>query len=147
MTILISSCLLGSECRYDGRHSRCEEVAEKARRERYIPVCPEQLGGLPTPRAPSNIMGGDGKDVLSGNARVVNTLGQDVTDAFIKGARETLKLARITGAKKAILKGRSPSCGLKTPYCQTDAGYGIGVTAEMLIAEGIEITEANSDNE
>jgi len=111
----------------------------------FIPVCPEQLGGLPTPRALSNIVKGDGKTVLAGGAQVTNSLGEDVTAAFIKGARETLKLARITGAKKAILKDKSPSCGLNTPYCETDTGYGLGVTAALLLSAGIEIIEINPD--
>jgi uncharacterized protein YbbK (DUF523 family) len=111
----------------------------------FIPICPEQLGGLPTPRAPSNIVKGDGKGVLAGHARVINTLGEDVTEAFIKGAQESLKLARLTGAKKAILKNKSPSCGLNTPYCETDTGYGLGVTAALLLSAGIKIIEINPE--
>ena len=112
-----------------------------------IPVCPEQLGGLPTPRPPSNIVKGDGKAVLAGHARVINSLGHDVTGAFIKGAQETLRLARMTGSKKAILKDRSPSCGLATPYCETDKGHGLGVTAGLLLSAGIEIIEINPEEE
>ena len=110
-----------------------------------IPICPEQLGGLPTPRPPSNIVNGDGEEVLCGRARVINDRGEDVTGAFLKGARETLALARLTGAKKAFLKGKSPSCGLRTPYCETDTGYGIGVTAALLLREGIEVVEVNAE--
>jgi len=145
LPILISSCLLGIECRYDGSHSRAEEVIEMAREIQFIPICPEQLGGLSTPRAPSYIVKGDGKGVLSGHARVINSLGKDVTEAFIKGARESLKLARLTGATKAILKNKSPSCGLNTPYCETDTGYGSGVTAALLLSVGIEIIEINPE--
>ncbi len=145
MPVLISGCLLGIECRYDGGHSRVEEIIEKAQEMQFIPICPEQLGGLPTPRAPSNIVKGDGKGVLAGHARVINTLGEDVTEAFIKGAQESLKLARLTGAKKAILKNKSPSCGLNTPYCETDTGYGLGVTAALLLSAGIEIIEINPE--
>jgi uncharacterized protein YbbK (DUF523 family) len=111
----------------------------------FIPICPEQLGGLSTPRAPSSIVKGDGKQVLSGHARVINSLGKDVTRAFIKGARESLKLARLTGATKAFLKNKSPSCGLNTPYCETDTGYGLGVTAALLLSAGIEIIEINPE--
>ena len=114
MPILISSCLLGIECRYDGGHSRAEEIIQKAQEIQFIPICPEQLGGLSTPRAPSYIVKGDGKGVLSGNARVINSLGKDVTEVFIKGARASLKLAQLTGATKAIVKDKSPSCGLNT---------------------------------
>ena len=145
MPVLISGCLLGIECRYDGGHSRVEEIIEKAQEMQFIPICPEQLGGLPTPRAPSNIVKGDGKGVLAGHAWVINTLGEDVTEAFIKGAQESLKLARLTGAKKAILKNKSPSCGLNTPCCETDTGYGLGVTAALLLSAGIEIIEINPE--
>jgi len=147
LPVLISSCLLGIGCRYDGSHSLVEEIIKKAQEMQFIPVCPEQLGGLPTPRAPSKIVKGDGKAVLAGGAQVTNSLGEDVTAAFIKGARETLKLARILGAKKAILKNTSPSCGLNTPYCETDTGYGLGVTAALLLSAGIEIIEINPDEE
>jgi len=145
LPVLISSCLLGIECRYDGGHSRVEEIIEKAQEIQFIPICPEQLGGLSTPRAPSYIVKGDGKEVLSGHARVINSLGKDVTEAFIKGARESLKLARLTGATKAILKNKSPSCGLDTPYCNKDTGYGLGVTAALLLNAGITIIEINPD--
>jgi uncharacterized protein YbbK (DUF523 family) len=141
LPVLISSCLLGIGCRYDSGHSRAEQIVRKAGELQFIPVCPEQLGGLPTPRAPSKIVKGDGKGVLAGHARVVNSLGEDVTEAFIKGAQEALKLARIAGAKRAILRNGSPSCGLHMPYCETDSGYGIGVTAALLLSAGIEIVE------
>jgi len=143
LPILISSCLLGIECRYDGGHSRAEDIIQKAQEIQFIPICPEQLGGLSTPRAPSYIVKGDGKGVLSGNARVINSLGKDVTEAFIKGAQESLQLAQLTGATKAIVKDKSPSCGLNTPYCDTDTGYGLGVTAALLLNAGITIIEIN----
>ena len=145
MPVLISSCLLGITCRYDSGHSRVEEIVTKAHEIHLIPVCPEQLGGLPTPRLPSNIVKGDGTGVLSGHARVINSVGEDVTAAFLKGARETLKLVEITGATKALLKNGSPSCGLTTPYCETDSGYGVGVTAALLLSAGIEVIEINPD--
>jgi uncharacterized protein YbbK (DUF523 family) len=137
----MSSCLLGIECRYNGGHSLIDDIFTKVHQKCVIPICPEQLGGLPTPRSPSRIVNGDGKEVLKGHARVINSQGKDVTEAFLKGARESLKLARIAGVKKAILKDKSPSCGLTTPYCETDTGYGIGVTAALLLNEGIEILE------
>jgi uncharacterized protein YbbK (DUF523 family) len=143
LPVLISSCLLGIACRYDGGHSRAEEIIEKAHEIQFIPICPEQLGGLSTPRAPSSIVKGDGNGVVSGHARVINSLGKDVTEAFMKGARESLKLAQLTGATKAIVKDKSPSCGLNTPYCDTDTGYGLGVTAALLLKAGITIIEIN----
>lgn len=145
MSVLISSCLLGIGCRYDGSHSRVEEIIKKAQEMHLIPICPEQLGGLPTPRAPSSIVKGDGKAVVAGHAKVINSLGEDVTGTFMKGARETLKLAKIAGAEKAILKSNSPSCGLNTPYCETDTGYGLGVTAALLLSAGIEVIEIDPE--
>ena len=146
MPILISSCLLGIKCRYDGGHSRSEEIIEKAQEIQFIPICPEQLGGLPTPRAPSYIVKGDGKGVLSGHARVIDSLGKDVTEAFMKGAQESLKLVQLTGTTKAIVKDKSPSCGLHTPYCETGTGYGLGVAAALLLNAGITIIEINPND-
>lgn len=143
--MLVSSCLLGVACRYDGGHSLAESIASKVGQMHVIPICPEQLGGLPTPRSPSNIVNGDGNEVLRGRAQVINDRGEDVTEAFLKGARETLALARLMGAKKALLKDKSPSCGLRTPYCETDSGYGIGVTAALLLREGIEVVEIDPE--
>jgi len=143
--VLVSSCLLGVACRYDGNHSLGEKIARKARRMHMIPICPEQLGGLPTPRPPSTIVNGDGEEVLCGRAQVLNDRGEDVTEAFLKGAREALALAKLMGAQKAFLKSRSPSCGLRTPYCETATGYGIGVTAALLLRNGIEVIEVNAD--
>ncbi len=145
MPVLVSSCLLGVECRYDGSHSLTEEIAGKARKMHMIPICPEQLGGLSTPRPPASIVNGDGEDVLCGRAQVLNNRGEDVTGAFLKGAREALALAKLTGAHKAFLKGKSPSCGLRTPYCETTTGFGIGVTAALLLREGIEVVEIDQE--
>jgi uncharacterized protein YbbK (DUF523 family) len=88
---------------------------------------------------------GDGKGVLVGRAQVINSLGEDVTAAFIKAARETLKLARIRDVKNAILRDRSLSRGLNAPYCETDTGYSLGVTAALLLSAGIEIIEINPE--
>jgi uncharacterized protein YbbK (DUF523 family) len=145
VSVLVSSCLLGVACRYDGNHSLAEKIARMARRMHMIPICPEQLGGLSTPRPPSVIVNGDGEEVLRGRARVINDRGEDVTEAFLKGAREALALAKLTGAQRAFLKSRSPSCGLRTPYCETAAGSGIGVTAALLLRNGIEIVEVKAE--
>jgi uncharacterized protein YbbK (DUF523 family) len=146
LPVLISSCLLGIACRYDGAHSRVAELVAKAQDLHLIPICPEQLGGLPTPRSPVTILNGDGRAVLAGQGRVMNSSGQDVTAAFLKGARETLRLAEITGAATALLKDKSPSCGLATPYCETDKGYGLGVTAALLTSAGIRVIEIDPQN-
>ena len=144
--VLVSACLLGVRCRYDGGHSLCRGAAEFAGRAAVIPFCPEQLGGLPTPRPPANLFGGDGRDVLRGVARLRNTDGRDVTAAFEKGAREALKLARLTGARTAIMKDRSPSCGLRTPYCDRPEGHGIGVTAALFESNGIRVYESGTED-
>jgi uncharacterized protein YbbK (DUF523 family) len=141
LPVLISSCLLGIACRYDGGHSKVEELIAKAQDLHLIPICPEQVGGLPTPRSPVTILNGDGRAVLEGHGKVVNSSGQDVTAAFLKGARDTLRLAEISGATTAFLKNKSPSCGLATPYCETDTGYGLGVTAALLTSSGIRVIE------
>jgi len=140
--LLVSACLLGICCRYDGGHSLCHGLAEfAAHGGAVVPFCPEQMGGLPTPRLPANLFGGDGRDVLGGNARLRDTNGEDVTAAFEKGAREALKLARLTGLRIALMKDRSPSCGLETPYCDRPEGHGIGVTAALFMSRDIRIFE------
>jgi uncharacterized protein YbbK (DUF523 family) len=107
-SVLVSACLLGVSCRYDGSHAWCPEVFDELWRSHFIPVCPEQLGGLGTPRPPAVLDGGGGADVLEGKARVLTGEGEDVTPAFLKGAEEVLRLARLAKAKKAILKDRRP---------------------------------------
>ncbi|MFT4104523.1 MAG: DUF523 domain-containing protein [Lacrimispora sp.] len=136
--ILVSACLLGVNCRYDGGNGRKEAVTELMETYSLIPVCPEQLGGLETPREPAEQISSDAEGALTG--RVVTCSGKDVTDSFLKGAEETLKLAELYGCKKAILKERSPSCGYKTVYDGTFSGTkipGSGVTARLLAENGI----------
>jgi len=142
--ILTSGCLLGMCCRYDGEERGSPFIKTLARSLQVIPFCPEQLGGLPTPRPSSNIIGGDGQDVLDGNARVVNSEGLDVTEPFIRGANEALKLAHLYNAKIAILKDKSPSCGVTTLYCEKPDGKGMGVTAAIFKSAGIQMIEVSS---
>ncbi|UCF82373.1 MAG: DUF523 domain-containing protein [Desulfobacteraceae bacterium] len=137
--IMISACLLGIHCRYDGWHSLCPDLADFVISVSFIPFCPEQLGGLPTPRPPANITGGDGRDILLGGANVVNGSEEDVTDSFNKGAQEALRLAALAGATFAIMKDKSPSCGLITPYCEKSSGLGIGVTAALFEMHNIKV--------
>lgn len=139
---LVSACLAGVHCRFDQKHQKDEKVLELVKNGEAIPVCPEQLGGLSTPRTPAEIVGGDGEDVLDGKAKVITKEGKDVTEAFIKGARETLRLAQMIGAKKVILKERSPSCGSCMIYDGSFSGRkkrGMGVTAALLKRNGIEV--------
>lgn len=142
---LVSSCLAGINCRYDGKNNLNKKVAELVKAGEAIPVCPEVLGGLPTPRDPSEIIV-DKK----GNKRVVSEKGEDVTAEFKLGAEKTLKIAQIVEAKKAILQQRSPSCGCGKIYDGTFSSNlikGSGLTAELLIENGIEVlTEADLEN-
>lgn len=136
----VSACLLGKPCRYDGGSKPHATVAQSL--GDALPVCPECLGGLPIPRAPSEIQGGDGADVLAGRARVMSRDGQDVTEAFLKGAKAALQLCREAGVQEAVLKARSPSCGVGAIYDGGFSGHcrpGDGVTAALLRANGIRV--------
>jgi uncharacterized protein YbbK (DUF523 family) len=129
---LVSACLLGIKTRYDGKiitSTACRRVVKGGL---CIPVCPEQLGGLPTPRTAADLNGGDGHDVLAGKSLVISRTGEDVTENYIRGARQVLAIAKHQKITKVVLKARSPSCGL-TPK--------VGVTAALLQAEGYEIVE------
>ncbi len=143
---MISACLMGICCRYDGKHSACASLLEYISSVKAIPFCPEQLGGLSTPRSPANIKGGDGHDVLLGNSVLVNKDGKDVSDAFVKGAFEALKIARLFQCRVAVMKGKSPSCGLKTPYCEKVGGLGYGVTAALFEMRGITVLNLNEED-
>lgn len=138
----MSACLAGINCKYHGGHNLDHEIRRMVAEGKAIPVCPEQLGGLPTPRAPAEMQGGDGRAVLAGRARVVTKDGEDVTEAFVKGARETLALSELSGAGEAILKEGSPSCGSSRVYDGTFSGAslpGEGVTAALLRQAGLRV--------
>ena len=139
---LVSACLLGLPTRYDGGDNRCPSLLRLGRRCRLIPVCPEQLGGLPTPRRPAEICGGDGHAVLRGEAAVKDSAGRDVTEQFLRGAAAALKLARLFGAAGAILQWGSPSCGSGLIRDGSFSGrrrVGDGVTAALLKRHGIPV--------
>ena len=130
--LLISACLLGAQCRYDGQSKPVLEMVALSEQFDLVPLCPEQLGGLPTPREPSERLG----------EAVVTKGGADVTAQFSRGAAQALHLARLFGCKKAILKARSPSCGSGTVYDGSFSGRltdGDGVTAALLKANGITV--------
>lgn len=140
---MISACLIGCECRYDQKSCLDEDLEQLLREGKVIPVCPEQLGGLPTPRPPAEIIGGDGFDVLDGRARIVDQTGNDVTDEFLAGAQQALKLAKTVGATSAILKENSPSCGSSFVYDGSFSGKkvpGVGLTAALFKRNGIEVS-------
>lgn len=147
---MISACLIGCECRYDQKSCRDQELEQLLREGKVIPVCPEQLGGLPTPRPPAEIVGGDGFDVLDGKARIVDQKGNDVTEEFLAGARQALKLAQTVGATSAILKENSPSCGSTFVYDGTFSGKkvtGTGLTAALFRRHGIEVQSEQTHGE
>lgn len=140
---IVSACFTGMDCRYDQSNCKVKEIQEMVKNGEAIPVCPEQLGGLPTPRNPAEIVGGDGEDVLDGKAKVLDREGNDVTKQFIKGAYQTLKMAQSVGAKEAILKEKSPSCGSCWIYNGKFEGAkkkGQGVTTALLRRHGIQVS-------
>ena len=131
--ILVSACLLGVRCNHRGAASPSAAVAALADGARLVPVCPESMGGLPTPRPAAEIQPG---------GRVVDEQGVDVTDAYERGARATVELARSTGAQAAVLKARSPSCGCHDVYDGRFQGTlrdGLGVTAQALVTAGLTV--------
>ena len=135
--VLVSACLLGVNCKYNGSNNFNEKVLKLIETYELIPICPEQLGGLPTPREPS-YLSGKAEKVLEGKAKVLSQ-DKDVTENFIKGAQETLKIARMYGIKKAILQEGSPSCGKNLTYYEKGKGDGMGVTAALLKKNGIKL--------
>ena len=133
--LLVSACLLGINCKYSGGNNRLPEAEALAARFELVPVCPEQLGGLPTPRPCAERVG----------ERVINRAGEDVTAAFRLGAERTAEIARSSGVRRALLQERSPSCGCGTVYDGTFSGTltaGRGVTAALLEKNGVEVYES-----
>ena len=140
--ILVSACLLGLRTRYDGTTKRNAAVLAWLEQEQLlpIPVCPEQLAGLPTPRERTRFSCGDGQTVLAGTGEVVAAAtGLPVTERFLHGARETLQVARLTGCRRALLKERSPSCGVHQIHRGAEMVAGVGVATALLIAAGITV--------
>lgn len=140
--VLVSGCLLGLLCRYDGGHCLDSRLAQWAARGRVVPICPEVAGGLPIPRPPAEIQGGPAEAILTGKAAIRNVEGQDVTEPYLAGAKAALALARRVGARAAILKERSPSCGSHVVYdgtFQRNLIPGQGLTALVLRAAGLQV--------
>ncbi len=131
-TFLVSSCLVGLCARYDGQIKPDNACISRIKNGAWIPVCPEQLGGLPTPREAADISGGDGNQVLAGQAHVLTKSGIDVTAQFVKGAEQVLKIAQSQRVTAVLLKSKSPSCAVT----------GIrGVTAALLLKHGFDVQE------
>ena len=132
--IIVSACLAGYRCRYDGKIVPDEEIVALIKSGGAIPVCPEMMGGLPCPRVPA--------ERTEDGLRVVTREGKDVTEAFTSGAKEALRMAKLYGCEKAILKAKSPSCGCGQIYDGTFSGTlrdGDGVTAELFRENGIAV--------
>ena len=138
--VLVSACLLGQECRYDGRHNESAAlIAElKSRGETPVPFCPEERGGLSTPRPPAWIEKSGAGAVLDGESRVLTESGADVTAEFRRGAEGALRACREHGIERAYLKERSPSCGVANTHVAGKLVEGPGVTAELLKRNGID---------
>lgn len=148
--IMISACLAGVDCRYDGGNNSIDKIIKLLEEGKAILVCPEQLGGMTTPRKPCEIVGGDGRDVLEGEGKVIDNEEKDQTSFFIKGAEETLKIAKMYGVDMAILKARSPSCGNGCIYDGTFSHKkkeGSGVTAVLLKENGIKVLDEENFRE
>lgn len=141
--ILISACLLGLATRYDGQRLPAQKaLLQWLRAGQILPVCPEQLGGLATPRPPAEIIGGDGLDVLAGCATVMTIHGQDVTGAYRFGAKEAVRLAQLAHIRCAVLKEGSPACGVTSIRDGTfshTARAGCGVATAALMRAGIAV--------
>ena len=141
--VLVSACLLGLRAAYDDRVKAVPPALAAAIAEGRVvpvPVCPEQCGGLPTPRLPAEIRGGTGDDVLDGRAGVRRIDGADVTAAFVRGAEDALRLAALVSPACAVLKERSPSCGVTAVHDGTHSGTlrpGRGVAAAALARAGV----------
>lgn len=134
--ILVSACLVGINCKYSGGNNYNEKIFNLVKEGKAIPICPEQLGGLKTPRLPAEIK----------NECVINKNNEDVTKEFVKGANEVLNLAKELGIKKAVLQPRSPSCGCGRIYSgnfDNTLVDGNGITADLLMKNGIEVIPAD----
>lgn len=141
MKIIVSACLLGKPCRYDGRSKPCDKIISLKERSdiEITEICPEQLGGLPTPREPSEIQ----------SDKVISRVGCDVTEAYERGAKEALKIALENGCDYAILKSRSPSCSPDGVYDGSFSGKvtdGMGITAKLFRENGITVVSEDEFN-
>ena len=140
---LVSMCLCGVNCKYSGGNNYDETVLKIVNKGDAIPVCPEIMGRLGTPRIPHEIVGGDGFDVLEGRAKVISKDGDDNTVAFIAGAEKVLEIAKKLNVKEVIFKSKSPSCGNGKIYDGSFSGTlidGVGVTTALMIKNGIRVS-------
>jgi len=144
MKKVISACLLGINCRYNGKGKFSEQAKKEFEKNECILLCPELLASLGVPRQPCEIVGGDGFDVLDGKAKIIDCDGKDVTKEYLSGAKKAVDIAVKSGVQEAILKSGSPTCGGGTIYDGSFLGKktpGYGIFAAMLKKNGIEIKE------
>lgn len=142
---LISACLCGVNCKYNGGNNYSKYCDDLFKSGKAILICPEQLGGLPTPRVPSELRN-SAKEILNGNGEILTKDGRDVTEEFVKGAKEVEEIAKKLNIEGAILKDGSPSCGVNYIYDGTFKGNkikGRGITAEILVQNGISVISEN----
>ena len=145
--VLISACLLGKNCRFNGGHSHIPELEDMD--VEWIPICPEEAGNLGTPR-PAAEMQGSAESILKGDGSVVDNNGRDVTQQFIHGAEESLKIGLNSGAEYAILKSRSPSCGIDEIYDGTfthSLTEGDGIFTHLCRQSGIICVSSDDSNQ
>lgn len=145
--IMLSACLGGVNCKYNGGNNYRSEWSQILGQQEYLSVCPETMGGLPVPRPPCEIRGGTGLDVIAGYARVIAADGRDVTDHFLLGAYKTLLMAKRAGVDTVVFKSRSPSCGSGKIYDGTFRSRlidGDGVTTALLKLHKIKVVDENS---
>ncbi len=134
--ILVSACLIGLNCKYNGKNNYNERIFELVKEGRAIPLCPEQLGGLVTPRYPAEVI------IVDGKKHVFDNTGQDVTQNFVNGAKEVMSLVKKMNIRQAILQPRSPSCGIGQIYNGEFNGtltLGNGILVDMLLEAGVEV--------
>lgn len=134
--IIVSGCLLGCDCRYKGDNCKCEELLDLTKNHTLIPVCPEQLGGLSTPRHPAEIVGD----------KVISNHGKDVTYEYTKGAEMALYIAKTNNADAVVFKANSPSCGKGIIYDGTFTGNkteGNGIATKLFLDNGFEVFTEN----
>jgi len=139
-TVLVSACLLGIRCRYDGSTNPAGELDALLEGKHVVAICPEEMGSLPTPRPAAQLHGGSAADVLDGKAIVRTHQGNDVTAEFLQGAQQVARIAAEMGAQTAILKERSPSCGVCCVHRDGQLVEGRGVAAEALARMGVQLT-------
>ncbi len=132
---------MGVDCRYDGQSKVASPLLSFCRRRKIIllPVCPEQLGGLPTPRPPACFRGGGGKSVINGHAALYDLNNREVTPFFLAGAGQALKIARLSGSRHAVFQDRSPSCGVHEIYRGNELVPGLGVTTALFRMNGMTV--------